>query len=159
MRRAARPGALRAVRRVQRREVLHRLRARTPLHRALRDERLHRGALRARRARGCRRRAFRRAGVSAYAVMWSGGKDSALALWRARQRGLEIRWLLTVYDAATRRVRFHATPIAASAAQTRAAALELVAVPTTWEGFDLALTTALAALTRAGCTGLVFGDI
>ena len=82
--------------------------------------------------------------MSAYAVMWSGGKDSALALWRARQRGLEIRWLLTVYDAATRRVRFHATPIAAIAAQARAAALELVAVPTTWEGFDLALTRAVA---------------
>jgi len=97
--------------------------------------------------------------VSAYAVMWSGGKDSALALWRARQRGLDIRWLLTVYDVATGRVRFHATPVAAIAAQARAAGLTQVAVPTTWEGFDAALTTALAELKRAGCTGLVFGDI
>jgi uncharacterized protein (TIGR00290 family) len=91
--------------------------------------------------------------------MWSGGKDSALALWRARERGLEVRWLLTVYDRDTARVRFHATPIGAVAAQARAAGLEHVAVPTTWDGFDAALSTALVALRRDGCTGLVFGDI
>jgi uncharacterized protein (TIGR00290 family) len=97
--------------------------------------------------------------VSAYAVMWSGGKDSALALWRARERGLDVRWLLTIHDAATERVRFHATPISSIAAQARAARLEPIHVPTTWEGFDVALREALAGLKRAGCTGLVFGDI
>jgi uncharacterized protein (TIGR00290 family) len=91
--------------------------------------------------------------------MWSGGKDSALALWRARQRGLDVRWLLTVHDAATGRVRFHATPIGSIAAQARAARLEMVHAATTWEGFDDALRRALADLVRAGCTGLVFGDI
>ncbi|TMC52913.1 MAG: adenosine nucleotide hydrolase, partial [Chloroflexi bacterium] len=40
--------------------------------------------------------------------MWSGGKDSALALWRARQGGLDVRWLVTAYDGVTDRVRFHA---------------------------------------------------
>ena len=97
--------------------------------------------------------------MSAYAVMWSGGKDSALALWRARQRGLDVRWLVTVYDSATERVRFHATPMPAIARQVRAARCDLVSVPTTWEGFDAALAATLAALRRAGCTGLVFGDI
>jgi uncharacterized protein (TIGR00290 family) len=97
--------------------------------------------------------------VSAYAVMWSGGKDSALALWRARRRGLEVRWLLTIHDVLTGRVRFHATPLAAIDAQARAARVEIVHVPTTWEGFDAALRAALADLARAGCTGLVFGDI
>jgi uncharacterized protein (TIGR00290 family) len=97
--------------------------------------------------------------MSGYAVMWSGGKDSALALWRARQRRLEVRWLLTVHDRDTGRVRFHATPISAVAAQARAARLEHIAVPTTWEGFDAALSAALADLKSAGCAGLIFGDI
>jgi uncharacterized protein (TIGR00290 family) len=97
--------------------------------------------------------------VSAYAVMWSGGKDSALALWRARQRGLDVRWLVTVHDRESERVRFHATPIATIARQAEAAGLALLAVPTTWEGFDAALAAALAELRRAGCAGLVFGDI
>ena len=97
--------------------------------------------------------------MSAHAVMWSGGKDSALALWRARERGVDIRWLLTVYDSATERVRFHATPIDSIKAQAHAARLELVPVPTTWEGFDAALGTALADLKERGCGGLIFGDI
>ena len=91
--------------------------------------------------------------------MWSGGKDSALALWRARRAGLDVRWLVTVNDSATGRVRFHATPMAAIARQAEAAACELVSVPTTWEGFDAALAETLGDLRRAGCTGLVFGDI
>ena len=97
--------------------------------------------------------------MSAYAAMWSGGKDSALALWRARQRGLDVRWLVTVHDSATGRVRFHATPMPAIARQARAARCDLVSVPTTWEGFDAALAATLVDLRRAGCTGLVFGDI
>jgi len=91
--------------------------------------------------------------------MWSGGKDSALALWRARQRGLDVRWLVTVHDSATGRVRFHATPMPAIERQARAAGLALVSVPTTWEGFDAALASTFADLRRAGCTGVVFGDI
>jgi uncharacterized protein (TIGR00290 family) len=91
--------------------------------------------------------------------MWSGGKDSALALWRARQRGLDVRWLVTAYDAASGRVRFHATPLETIAAQADAAGLELVPVSTTWEGFDAALRDAYARLRREGCTGIVFGDI
>jgi uncharacterized protein (TIGR00290 family) len=91
--------------------------------------------------------------------MWSGGKDSALALWRARQQGLDVRWLVTAYDRDTERVRFHATPITTIARQAEAAVLDLVSVPTTWDGFDAALGAALANLRRAGCTGLVFGDI
>jgi uncharacterized protein (TIGR00290 family) len=97
--------------------------------------------------------------MSAYGVMWSGGKDSAMALWRARRAGLEVRWLVTVHDTATGRVRFHATPMAAIARQAEAAACELASIPTTWEGFDAALAETLADLRRAGCTGLVFGDI
>src|ERR1700680_3591376 len=46
-----------------------------------------------------------------YALMWSGGKDSALALDRARRSGLDVDRLISFYDSATRRVRFHRTPV------------------------------------------------
>ncbi|HEY3218086.1 MAG TPA: hypothetical protein VGK15_03250 [Candidatus Limnocylindria bacterium] len=91
--------------------------------------------------------------------MWSGGKDSALALARARRGGLDVRWLVTVHDVDTGRVRFHATPMPTIALQARAAGLDLISVPTTWKGFDAALAATLQELRRAGCTGLVFGDI
>jgi uncharacterized protein (TIGR00290 family) len=91
--------------------------------------------------------------------MWSGGKDSALALSRARRRGLDVRWLVTVHDDLTERVRFHATPIGQIARQAEAAGVDHIAIPTSWATFDAALREALADLARAGCTGLVFGDI
>jgi len=97
--------------------------------------------------------------VNGYAIMWSGGKDSALALWRARQRGLRVDWLVNVYDRATARVRFHATPIRAIAQQAEAAGVPLVSVPTDWETFDESLRDAFTTLTRQGCRGIVFGDI
>jgi len=97
--------------------------------------------------------------MSSYALMWSGGKDSALALWRARDRGLQVKWLINVHDRATGRVRFHATPVAAIAAQAEAAGVPLVRVPTDWPTFDESLHDALAALARHGCRGVVFGDI
>ena len=97
--------------------------------------------------------------MSRYALMWSGGKDSALALWRARRDGLDIGWLVNVYDRATERVRFHATPIAAIARQAEVAGVPLVRVPTDWEGFDASLRDTFAALARQDCRGVVFGDI
>jgi uncharacterized protein (TIGR00290 family) len=97
--------------------------------------------------------------MSRYALMWSGGKDSALALWRARHRRLEVDWLVTVYDRATERVRFHATPVAAIELQAKAAGVSLVSVATDWETFDASLRETFATLVRQGCTGIVFGDI
>ena len=91
--------------------------------------------------------------------MWSGGKDSALALWRARRSGLQVDWLVNVHDRATRRERYHATPVEAIAHQADAAGVPLVRVPTDWETFDASLRDAFAALVRQGCCGVVFGDI
>ena len=97
--------------------------------------------------------------MSRHALMWSGGKDSALALWRARRSGLDVGWLVNVHDRATGRVRFHATPIEAIARQAEAASVALVRVPTDWETFDTSLRDTFAALAEQGCRGVVFGDI
>jgi uncharacterized protein (TIGR00290 family) len=94
-----------------------------------------------------------------YAVMWSGGKDSALALTRARARGLEIGALLNFIDAATRRVRFHATRAELIAAQAEAAGIPLRQCATTWDEFEGTFRSALDELRRQGFAGVVFGDI
>lgn len=94
-----------------------------------------------------------------YAVMWSGGKDSALALTRARRRGLEIGCLLNFVDADTRRVRFHATRAALIDSQAAAAGLPLRQHATSWEDFEGSFREALSGLAAEGYAGVVFGDI
>lgn len=94
-----------------------------------------------------------------YAVMWSGGKDSALALTRARRDGLTIGCLLNFIDADSRRVRFHHTRAELIAAQAVAIGVPLRQRGTTWEGFEATFGAALAELRREGFAGVVFGDI
>ncbi len=94
-----------------------------------------------------------------YAAMWSGGKDSALALTRASALGLEVGALLNFYDADTGRVRFHATRADLIAAQAAATGIPLRPFGTTWEGFDDAFRGALSALAADGYAGVIFGDI
>ena len=94
-----------------------------------------------------------------YAVMWSGGKDSALATLRARQRGLEIACLLNFYDDASRRVRFHATRTDLIAAQAAAIGVPLRQRGTSWTAFEVIFRQTLAELAAEGIAGVVFGDI
>jgi len=94
-----------------------------------------------------------------YAVMWSGGKDSALAVARAREDGLEIGALLNFIDEATRRVRFHATRAELIAAQARAIGTPLRQFATTWPSYEATFRTALGDLATEGFTGVILGDI
>jgi uncharacterized protein (TIGR00290 family) len=95
----------------------------------------------------------------AHAVMWSGGKDSCLALHRAVHRGLTVDTLVNFYDGATGRVRFHATRRELIAAQAYALGLRLIQQPTSPESYEAVFERTLAQLAAAGCTGVVFGDI
>jgi len=94
-----------------------------------------------------------------YGLMWSGGKDSALALQRARQHGLDVTRLISFFDSATGRVRFHATRVEMLEAQARAAGVELRAIGTPWPDMEARLTEELASLAREGFAGVVLGDI
>lgn len=94
-----------------------------------------------------------------FAILWSGGKDSALALHRARKAGIEVVRLITFYDSATKRVRFHATRIEMLEAQASAIGSELRAIPTTWPEMEARLREELAGLQSQGYAGVVLGDI
>ena len=94
-----------------------------------------------------------------YALMWSGGKDSALVLNRARSIGLNVARLINFYEAATGRVRFHATAVAMIEAQAAAIGIELVAIGTSWAGMEARLVEELDAIRSEGFAGVVLGDI
>ena len=94
-----------------------------------------------------------------YALMWSGGKDSALALQRATAAGLQVTRLVNIHDAATRRVRFHATRVEMIQAQADAARIELRAIGSSWPDLEARLVAELGALRSEGFAGVVFGDI
>ena len=91
--------------------------------------------------------------------MWSGGKDSALALMRVRASGLDVSRLLNFYDPATDRVRFHATRSDLIRVQADAIGVELRALGTPWERYEATFTELLADLKHEGFAGVVFGDI
>lgn len=94
-----------------------------------------------------------------YALMWSGGKDSALALQRVTAAGIRVSRLINFYDAPTRRVRFHATRAEMIQAQADAVEIDLDAISATWPEMEARLTAELDALRSEGFAGVVFGDI
>ena len=94
-----------------------------------------------------------------HALMWSGGKDGALALLRARARGIAVDRLVNFSDRETGRVRFHATRTELIASQARAIGIELAQYPTTWPEYEPAFRGMLADLVRDGFSGVIFGDI
>lgn len=91
--------------------------------------------------------------------MWSGGKDSALALDRARRGGHDVACLVNFHDPSTRRVRFHATRVELIEAQAQACGLPLRSLAVPWDEFDSALRAELEWLRAAGFAGVVLGDI
>lgn len=97
--------------------------------------------------------------VKPYALMWSGGKDSALALQRARRSGLDVARLISFYDSATRRVRFHATRVEMLEAQAVSIGVGLHAIPTSWPEMEASLDRELGLLREEGFAGVIFGDI
>ena len=94
-----------------------------------------------------------------HALMWSGGKDSALALYRAKAAGIEVARLINFYDAATGRVRFHATRVEMVQAQAAAAGIGVQAIGTSWPEMEGRLAEELAKLRTEGFAGVVLGDI
>jgi len=94
-----------------------------------------------------------------HALMWSGGKDSALALSRAKAAGIDVARLINFYDADTRRVRFHATRVGMLEAQAAQLGIELRAIPTSWSDMADRLSLELDGLRTEGFEGVVLGDI
>lgn len=89
------------------------------------------------------------------AVLWTGGKDSALAMHHAAAQGLDIRRLVTF---APREGSFLAHPLSVMAMQAQAIGLPHQVV-TIAEPYFESYRAGIAALAAEGITTLVTGDI
>lgn len=94
-----------------------------------------------------------------HALSWSGGKDSALALDRAVRSGLDVRYLFTIHEGNTGRVRFHGVTRELIAAQAEALGLELIEASTHPGDYEQALGTVFDALDARGVGAVAFGNI
>lgn len=94
-----------------------------------------------------------------YAVSWSGGKDSTLALDRAQRGGLPVRYLFNIYDGASGRVRFHGVRAELISAQAESLGLELVQRSAGPDDFEKTFDSILDELLGLKVQGIIFGNI
>ncbi|UCG86045.1 MAG: adenosine nucleotide hydrolase [Gemmatimonadota bacterium] len=91
--------------------------------------------------------------------MTSGGKDSTLALDRARRRQLDVRYFVNIYDGASQRVRFHGVRKELIALQAQALGLEPMIAEATADGFETTFLELLQKLQQRDVTGVIFGNV
>ena len=94
-----------------------------------------------------------------YALMSSGGKDALLALDRARRSGREVSLLVSLYDGATSRIRYHGVRKQLIDLQATALGIELLALPVPPGGYEPVFNDALRNLRTRGIRGIIFGNI
>lgn len=97
--------------------------------------------------------------MKTYAVAFSGGKDSTLALDRAVKMGLNVKYLINIYNCETNRVRFHGFKKEIIKAQADALNLELIQNGSTNENFEQIFIEGLKTLKDKKVDGIIFGDI
>jgi diphthine-ammonia ligase len=90
---------------------------------------------------------------------WSGGKDCALATYRAMALGHEISCLLNFVSEDGERSRSHGILADVMALQAEAMGIPLVRVKTSWEDYEKSFKNVVAELKGDGITGGVFGDM
>jgi uncharacterized protein (TIGR00290 family) len=98
-----------------------------------------------------------------FALSWSGGKDSALALWTLRRRQLEPEALITTVTGTYARISMHGVRRELLARQAEALGVPLVEVviPPSCvnEIYDARMADAFAAAPLSGVEAVAFGDL
>jgi uncharacterized protein (TIGR00290 family) len=89
----------------------------------------------------------------------SGGKDSMLALLRAREAGVEVGTMLTMCDETGLRNRSHGIPRAILEAQAAALNMQLMMPSASWTDYEAVFVASLESLAARGVRRMVFGDI
>jgi uncharacterized protein (TIGR00290 family) len=95
---------------------------------------------------------------------WSGGKDSALALYKALlSETYDIQYLLTSFNSVHNRVSMHGVRRSLTEAQAAAIGLPLMAVELSedpsMKEYETKMFAALNILKDKGCTTAIYGDI
>lgn len=94
-----------------------------------------------------------------YALSFSGGKDSTLALDRARRDGLDIAFLFNIYERSSGRVRFHGVRASLIASQADSLGIPLIQDATHPDDYETVLLRILDRLRDEDIGGIIFGNI
>lgn len=97
--------------------------------------------------------------VENYAVSWSGGKDSCMALYEALSRGLKVSHIVNFISDNPQKVRFHGTDARLIGLQSQALGIPLFQKVTSWEEYERDFKADVNELKPTGLRGMVFGDI
>ena len=89
----------------------------------------------------------------------SGGKDSLLALWHARQSGQVVDLMITMFDETGMRSRSHGISPELMRAQADALQMELSTPHASWDSYEVEFIGALKRARATGREAVVFGDI
>lgn len=95
------------------------------------------------------------------ACSWSGGKDSALAFWRAKNQGIDVSMIVNFVTLGNGRCCFHGIPIDLVKDQAKCMNVELLQVdmPESMIGYEERFRQMLRELKFSGFEAMVFGDI
>ncbi len=93
------------------------------------------------------------------ALMSGGGKNSTLALDRAKREHMDVAYIVSIYAGRHGLTRFHGTPRTLIEQQAKSLGLEPIAVVTEAGDYDSAFQESLQLLAQLKVGGVVFGDI
>jgi len=90
---------------------------------------------------------------------WSGGKESALATYRATSQGYQVAYLVNFISEDGKRSRSHGIPSSVIALQAKATGIPLIQVKTSWGNYEANFKGVVRQLKSNGIEGGVFGDM
>jgi len=90
---------------------------------------------------------------------WSGGKESALATYKAILQGYQVSYLLNFISEDGERSRSHGILAKILDLQAKAIGIPMVQVKTSWENYEENFKKVVTELKEKGISGGVFGDI
>lgn len=94
-----------------------------------------------------------------FVASWSGGKDSALAYYRALKNGGVAKRIWTMFEEGKERSKSHALPTEIIQAQADSLGVPLMIRGADWNGYEEKFLDAMKECVDAGITHGVFGDI
>ncbi len=94
-----------------------------------------------------------------FVASWSGGKDSAMAYYRATKAGGVPKRLWTMFEENEQRSKSHALPFAVVKAQAEKLGVPLMIRGASWSGYEEQFLDAMKECKEEGIAHGVFGDI
>src|SRR3990170_4854086 len=90
---------------------------------------------------------------------WSGGKDCALATYKAMAQGHYVSYRVNFVSEDGERSRSHGISSDALVRQAKAIGIPLIQVKTSWEEYEANFKKTIRELKKQGVEGGVFGDM